>query len=241
MLLPLVAANSTSNASPFSDWLSPTGLGTIVLAIGVFFAAYQIHLDRKDRQMDREQELNERPHFEFVRLRIDVEQLRIVKSGNERMVKLGVLKFFVENKGLLAAKNAQPFVIVGKDRGDETFSAIWTIAGGQNAPVTIETPAYVGDSFEELAEWIRVAFMADGKWSHLNKRDMAPNAIVAAVALFTIEGCDLSFDSNLNRKGQPYPQAGKAVLSIVMDNAPASDVLTPKKFRLKAWNELEFL
>lgn len=245
MSLVFMAGNSTSGANSVSAWLSPTGIGTIVLAIGVFFAGYEILLDRRDRRMNRERELKERPHFKFEEIKLDEESLRIIKNGKETVITLGVVKFLLRNEGERVAENAQPFVHLFQRGGkvsERTVPTVWTAARGEPIPVPVKVPPYTGDSLEDLAEAVKHLYMGDKEMAYEDRRDIAPGIIAASVCFFTIKGCDLLFHSNPNVKAQAYPASGvKVAINVIMDNAPSSIVWAPKPVRLKSWNELESL
>lgn len=215
-------------------------ISAITLCLILFQQSYATWQERKDKRLEKE----ERPHFRYVGLRLDEELLELVKEGTRtaRIVKLGVVKIVVGNKGAYAAKNAQPFVHLSIDSETKQPPSIWTAQmGTDNVALTITVPSPTGDSYENLADAVKLYYLKDKEWGQQEKRDIAPGLDSAAVCFFTIEGCDRIFHPNPNVGSRPIPR-GKivAALSVVMDNAPESTTFA-KPFRMMAWNRFEFL
>jgi hypothetical protein len=243
MLLALVASNSTSTSNLIASWLSPTGLGTVVLALGVFVAAYQIYLDRKDRNLDRDRELRERPHFGFSGIKLETQELAIIRG--EKLLpplKMGLLKIGVENEGEMIAQQAQPFFGFGEPKDESLLTAQWglMVQPKTSIPIPVVVPPYVGDSLSHMGLFLSESLLGDAKWGFHAKRNIAPSSSQKAICLFTLEGCDLAFHPNPSVEPLKLPLETTITLNVVMENSPASFVMVGR-VRLKSWNELEIL
>lgn len=244
MLVTLVVGNSTS-AGLLSDWLSPTGLGTIVLAIGVIFAGIEIYLDRRDRQMDRERQLRERPQFKMVGNPIlQVSELTLLRGNKETdvsSIRIGIVKVRLENVGELTAKKATLFFQFGEtEKSDILASSVWASHVTPARGITVQVLSFVGKTPCEIGDYLRSSFFAPGDIGMDEKRDVVPNGVAAAVCLFTVEGCNQVFHANPNVKGLgSLPFDTTLHLNVVMEDAPYSPAIRNVRLRLLSWNKLE--
>lgn len=245
LFLALAVGNSTSTTTNLiSAWLSPTGIGTIVLALGVFVAAYQIFLDRTDRVRDRVRQLNERPHFIHERTYLDIQQLILIREGEKvpTTLNIGLLKVSVSNQGETTADEAQPYFGF-KEAGirEILLTSKWGLVRALKEPIPITVPSYVGRELKEVGRFLSTALLEDSKWGFEMKRNIPPSASQSAIRFFTLEGCDLAFESNPHLEPRSLPLEGIDLFAnIVMNNAPVSHV-NAGRVSLKSWNEVELL
>jgi hypothetical protein len=238
----LAVVNSTSNSSPISDWLTPTGIGTIVLSLGVFFAAIEILLDRRDRRMDREREIEERPHFRLARVVLHVQDFHLLWDEGAKAapssLRIGIVKAIVENIGETMAEGVVPFFRIGKPRDPTLLQSVFAALVETPDPFPLKVPNYVGKSADELGDYLLYNIFGD-KTIHEQKRDVPPSGLAAAVCIFTVEGSDKALHSNPNVEGFKLPLDTTFDLRMVMDNAPQSVVAKGRRLVLRSWNEME--
>ncbi|MGA2663463.1 MAG: hypothetical protein ABSF83_00760 [Nitrososphaerales archaeon] len=237
MFFALEVGNATSSGqSLLSEWLSPTGIGTIALALALLVAAYELYLNRRDRRLEREQRERDRPHFALSQVSFEPVELYLMKDNKLGKMHMGLVKVKIANKGNINAQNATAFVSYGDPTDEILQPANWVSVIEPEFPRQIEIPPYVGESLASLAEFLRVVHFDDPKFGNALKKDIPPDGVAAALVFFTLEGSKSAYTVGGNVKFYTLPLEMQLGLNIVMDNSPSSYVYIPKKLILESWN-----